>query len=148
MTNHTATCSAYVGVLNTAEPSRNVAASPRDPCRIHELDGIRAIAIWMVLVAHFVDGWPTPDGTFRRIPGFVMVAIRHGWLGVDLFFILSGFLITGISFGLSLTAELFPQFLRPPLLAHHVTVFCCGVSLLRWVRALPKLPCSKGFLRC
>jgi len=87
---------APVGVLNAEKPSREPAVSPTDHSRVPELDGIRAIAIWMVLVAHIFEGWPAAEGTFQRIPGFMMQAIRHGWLGVDLFFILSGFLITGI----------------------------------------------------
>jgi peptidoglycan/LPS O-acetylase OafA/YrhL len=67
-----------------------------DHTRVPELDGIRAIAIWMVLVAHIFYGWAVVDGTFNHIPGFVLQIIGHGWLGVDLFFVLSGFLITGI----------------------------------------------------
>jgi peptidoglycan/LPS O-acetylase OafA/YrhL len=57
------------------------------------LDGLRGIAILLVVFCHFVsnlhiaaDGWAWP-----------LVAIAHaGWTGVDLFFVLSGFLITGI----------------------------------------------------
>jgi peptidoglycan/LPS O-acetylase OafA/YrhL len=57
------------------------------------LDGLRGIAILLVVVCHFqsnlgidADGWAWP-----------LVAVAHaGWMGVDLFFVLSGFLITGI----------------------------------------------------
>lgn len=69
---------------------------PIDHSRIPELDGVRAIAVWMVLGAHIIGGWPVPRGTFARIPSPVLEVINHGWLGVDLFFVLSGFLITGI----------------------------------------------------
>lgn len=44
-----------------------------------ELDGYRGIAILMVVFYHYFDG---------------LKIFRSGWLGVDLFFILSGFLIT------------------------------------------------------
>ena len=64
--------------------------------RIPELDGIRAIAIWMVLLVHVITGFPNPEGALNFLPWSVQVAIGHGWLGVDLFFMLSGFLITGI----------------------------------------------------
>ena len=64
--------------------------------RIPELDGIRAIAIWMVLLVHIITGFPNPQGALGFLPWPVQVAIGHGWLGVDLFFMLSGFLITGI----------------------------------------------------
>lgn len=64
--------------------------------RVPELDGIRAIAIWMVLLMHVLSGYPNPQGALSFLPRFVDLAIGHGWLGVDLFFMLSGFLITGI----------------------------------------------------
>jgi len=64
-------------------------ARPRPPLsRVVELDGIRGIAILLVLALHF--GLPVcPPGILHDILGM-------GWAGVDLFFVLSGFLITGI----------------------------------------------------
>lgn len=53
--------------------------------RIKEFDGLRAIAIVAVLTTHFVH-----EST--RLTTF----LRLGWAGVDLFFALSGFLITNI----------------------------------------------------
>ena len=50
------------------------------------LDGLRALAILMVFAYHCVF----------FIPG--VSAMKWGWVGVDLFFVLSGFLITGILF--------------------------------------------------
>src|SRR5438105_11596991 len=64
--------------------------------RILELDGFRATAVLLVLVHHFVYGWPLPVDGIAWMPRIVRGIISHGWLGVDLFFILSGFLITGI----------------------------------------------------
>jgi peptidoglycan/LPS O-acetylase OafA/YrhL len=80
-------------IVMTAPDRPKVAA---DHSRVPELDGIRAIAIWMVLIVHIFYGWDPSNYNFRPIPGFVMLVIGHGWLGVDLFFILSGFLISGI----------------------------------------------------
>lgn len=62
--------------------------------RLTELDGLRGVAVLMVLVWHFVGalinvdmgGWA--KGTYRV---FIL-----GRTGVDLFFVLSGFLITRI----------------------------------------------------
>lgn len=62
------------------------------------LDGARGIAILLVLFSHAVDFLgPVP----KDLPGTHWVEITHilllpGWGGVDLFFTLSGFLITGI----------------------------------------------------
>lgn len=62
--------------------------------RIPELDGLRGIAVGIVLVWHFVGAMMDPSlGAWTK-------AIYHttilGRTGVDLFFVLSGFLITGI----------------------------------------------------
>ena len=51
--------------------------------RIQELDGLRGIAVLAVLSEHYMAWLP-------------QIGSRYGWLGVDLFFVLSGFLITGI----------------------------------------------------
>lgn len=86
--------SATQSLICPAEPDRPKVAA--DHSRVPELDGIRAIAVWMVLIAHIFYGWVPSNHNFSPIPRFVMLVIGHGWLGVDLFFILSGFLITGI----------------------------------------------------
>jgi peptidoglycan/LPS O-acetylase OafA/YrhL len=64
--------------------------------RVLELDGMRGVAIWMVLVLHILFGYKNPPGALRYVPNSVLEVLGHGWLGVDLFFLLSGFLITGI----------------------------------------------------
>jgi peptidoglycan/LPS O-acetylase OafA/YrhL len=62
------------------------------PARIKELDGLRGIAILMVLAFH---------GVFQLQPSSkilseLLILGRLSWSGVDLFFVLSGFLIGGI----------------------------------------------------
>jgi peptidoglycan/LPS O-acetylase OafA/YrhL len=64
--------------------------------RVPELDGIRAVAIWMVLLAHAFYGFANHPSAMEGWPTVVKQVVGHGWLGVDLFFLLSGFLITGI----------------------------------------------------
>lgn len=49
------------------------------------LDGLRGVAVLIVMLAH---------GSVRLFPGYL--TYRGGWLGVEIFFVLSGFLITGL----------------------------------------------------
>ena len=57
------------------------ATGPAVPAKEHirALDGMRAIAVLLVIAFHL------------RLPGF-----RAGFVGVDIFFVLSGFLITSL----------------------------------------------------
>lgn len=56
------------------------------------LDALRGIAILLVLVFHFCEGL----GQLNRVENAFYGLLRVGWIGVDLFFVLSGFLIIGI----------------------------------------------------
>src|SRR5215218_6586789 len=66
----------------------------RDEGRITALNGVRGLAIVLVMVFHFTSHrGMEPRGMVDHI--YYHVATT-GWMGVDLFFVLSGFLITGI----------------------------------------------------
>jgi len=78
--------------------------------RVADLDGVRAIAIWMVLLLHALYAFPNPAGALDFVPAPIQLILNHGWLGVDLFFILSGFLITGILLGSKLRPHYFRNF--------------------------------------
>jgi peptidoglycan/LPS O-acetylase OafA/YrhL len=56
------------------------------------LDGLRGVAILSVMLYHFTGGYNGANPALR-LWSFIADA---GWMGVDLFFALSGFLITGI----------------------------------------------------
>ncbi len=65
------------------------------PGKIPELDGLRAVAILMVLGHHFATFYREHNGSYYRqvIAGPLENWLLNGWLGVDLFFVLSGYLI-------------------------------------------------------
>ncbi len=77
------------------------------------LDGIRGVAILLVMAYHFLH----PGG---HILAIVPEAIaRAGWVGVDLFFVLSGFLITGIL----LKTKADPHYLRNFYMRRTLRIF-------------------------
>lgn len=60
-----------------------------------ELDSVRGAAVLMVLLYHALF-WSNPGEHPSRVVRVLLQASQPGWIGVDLFFVLSGFLITGI----------------------------------------------------
>src|SRR5689334_996479 len=70
-----------------------IAADVAKP-HIPELDGVRGLAILLVLIWHYVV-YPRYDWLYYYAPN-TAVAFGLTWSGVDLFFILSGFLLGGI----------------------------------------------------
>jgi peptidoglycan/LPS O-acetylase OafA/YrhL len=62
--------------------------------RLPELDGIRGLAIILVLIKHYLADSIIPGAS--RPGDWVRTVCTMGWTGVDLFFVLSGFLIGGI----------------------------------------------------
>jgi peptidoglycan/LPS O-acetylase OafA/YrhL len=70
-----------------------VTATATRPSRLRELDGLRGIAILLVVVAH---AWNGISPVNRRLFPQTTNVSGGGYLGVQLFFVLSGFLITSL----------------------------------------------------
>ncbi len=85
-----------------SEPECTRSSSPPLPA----LDGLRGIAVLIVLVFHVLIRLPA------REPGSAALAagFQFGWLGVDIFFVLSGFLITRILLAARETPDRFKNF--------------------------------------
>lgn len=69
-------------------------ADIHNPQSVHipELDGLRGLAVLLVMVFHF-----STDIEPHSFAGWALLELCSvGWIGVDLFFVLSGYLITGI----------------------------------------------------
>jgi peptidoglycan/LPS O-acetylase OafA/YrhL len=65
----------------------------RPPHQVPALDGLRAMAILLVICAHFF-GFFWTEHVKEAVPGMASLPMFNwGWTGVDLFFVLSGYLI-------------------------------------------------------
>jgi len=60
-----------------------------------ELDALRGVAVLLVLFYHGF-GFAFGIGGLSGVPRLLVAATLPGWIGVNLFFVLSGFLISGI----------------------------------------------------
>ncbi len=77
------------GVGEGASQSRGIAPATQHNAALY---GLRGVAILSVMLYHFTGSYKGANPLLRL---WSLVA-GAGWMGVDLFFVLSGFLITGI----------------------------------------------------
>ena len=72
--------------------------------RIAAIDGLRGLAALYVLVFHFEDSSMRPSLT-SVMPAWFIEVLRHGYLGVQVFFVLSGFVIAYSTWGRPIDAS-------------------------------------------
>jgi peptidoglycan/LPS O-acetylase OafA/YrhL len=80
---------------SSLEILRGYLAMERGPGALAELDGLRAIAILLVLARHAVRPFQNESPLLPLGSWDAAIPLLNGWVGVDLFFVLSGFLIAG-----------------------------------------------------
>jgi peptidoglycan/LPS O-acetylase OafA/YrhL len=116
--------------------------NPRVIQRIPELDGIRGLAILLVLVCHYV-AYPVPNAPHGSWQAYFLDLFRLTWSGVDLFFVLSGFLIGGILLDAKDSKRYYRTFYFRricrifPLYFLSVALFIAGLHLVRTVSSGP-----------
>ena len=134
------------GARSASEPAAAlVAAAPADPVppvrgkkagRLQALDLLRFVAALSVVVYHYTArgrGWHTP---VRQLFPALHAVSQYGWMGVELFFLISGFVICMSSwdrhlgaFFVSRVARLFPAYLVAVVLTASVVAIWPGFSL-------------------
>lgn len=97
---------------------------------IPSLDGLRAVSVVMVMLAHASETRGFPRGPLASFPSVFAALTDHGTLGVQVFFVISGYLITTLILDEQQTTG------RLSLKAFYVR------------RALRILPASYVFLLC
>jgi peptidoglycan/LPS O-acetylase OafA/YrhL len=97
---------------------------------IDSLDGLRGIAILLVFFFHYL-----PRNSHSPLSWLASV----GWSGVDLFFVLSGFLITGILYDTRRSSNFFKVFyVRRALRLFPLYFFAIGLVLfVAWLHRTP-----------
>jgi peptidoglycan/LPS O-acetylase OafA/YrhL len=100
------------------------------PAHVPALDGVRGLAILLVLIAHGFGAGLVPHTAVERVLDGVA---NWGWIGVDLFFVLSGFLITTILLTTRQKAHYLRNFFARRILRifplYYATILTCLVLL-------------------
>ncbi len=98
---------------------------------VRTINGVRGIAILMVFCVHLVSIGFIPLATS---PPLVTHSLWLGWTGVDLFFVLSGFLITGILIDTQTSPNYFRSFYMRRILRifplYYMMVALGGIGFL------------------
>jgi peptidoglycan/LPS O-acetylase OafA/YrhL len=103
---------------------------------IPALDGVRGVAVLLVLLFHgHILRYVEPGGS--PVDAVFLEVAQLGWMGVDLFFVLSGFLITGILY----ETRTRPRYFRNFYLRRTVRIFpLYYATLVLLLMVLPNLP--------
>ena len=124
--------------------------SGSDRYRFYEIDLLRFLAAFGVMLYHYtLRGWAADDMSVVEFPGLGEI-FQYGYLGVDLFFIISGFVIlmtamnkNHVEFVISRVTRLYPAFwFSVTLTAIFILILGAGrydVSLVQYLANLTML---------
>jgi peptidoglycan/LPS O-acetylase OafA/YrhL len=103
--------------------------------RMPELDSLRGVAVLLVLLYHgfgFSHGIERGGGLERLF----VAATLYGWVGVDLFFVMSGFLITGML----LETRTYPRYYRRFYIRRCLRILPIYFTVLLVLAAVTRTP--------
>ena len=103
--------------------------------RIKALDGLRGIAVLLVIASHFFPYPLHPNGILERLYAGL---INFGYSGVDLFFVLSGFLITRILISTRRRQSYFSSFYVRRILRIWPLYFSLCIATIVVIPAIPQ----------
>lgn len=121
---------------------------------VQPMEGLRGFAVFLVFLVHFVSvtqGWTTPHS---QLVGFTDAIHTLGNAGVDLFFVLSGYLIYGSL--IKREQDFFPFMRRRIVRIYPFASFlrstwrlqCLAPSPARFPRAQPRPGCTFSSCCC
>jgi peptidoglycan/LPS O-acetylase OafA/YrhL len=132
-------------VLQPGESVTEMHAKSQTSSHVPALDGIRGIAILCVLLFHL--------NSILRSETHLTAILSVGWVGVDLFFVLSGFLITRILIATREDGRYYSRFyirrgLRIwPLYFAYILIMYFGLHLISHIGAVQRFSETSQFLR-
>jgi peptidoglycan/LPS O-acetylase OafA/YrhL len=120
---------------------RETSANPHN--RLAAFDLLRLLAALAVVLFHYAFRGANASQTIISLPAFDAVA-RYGYLGVQLFFVISGFVIaysaegrSPVAFGISRFARIYPTFLLCATITFVITILFgspyLSASLSQWL---------------
>lgn len=127
-----------------AGPAMNHPTAPRSE-RVPALDLLRFLAAFGVMLYHYVSHRPQADGSLT----FIQTVTQQGYLGVDVFFMISGFVIlwsangrSGTGFVRARILRLYPEFWLALLITTFTLLYVVGqhTSLHQFIGNVTMLP--------
>lgn len=106
----------------------------KKPERSHEIDLLRGVACASVVLFHFLYRGQQDDWITDRVGPLLSEIARYGYLGVDLFFLISGYVVFSSAQGMTVRAFVASRVAR---LYPAYWVAACMTAGLAWVLASP-----------
>ena len=124
-----------------AKPAPDLTRSGTALAHMPAIDGLRGIAILLVMFHHFT---PAVSGSWFEKK--MLMGFHLGWIGVDLFFVLSGFLITSILLRTKNAPDYFLNFYARRTLRIFPVYYLTLAAVILGLPALLTLPLVGPFL--